>query len=197
MQIKISDRLKKYLSVIPENYSGDLNKEISDFKTAISPEIAQYDALQAQKAEESRKAAEKAHNEFMAELKTKLPYKGMSERYIDFTMMGKHDEVILDDDYDDFVYNTYYWNANDGETMLAVSCINGEVNKVSKYFEWAYWTSDGNPNPNGKNNKNKYNTSTDLYDADEYSDPEEFYYDNYDDFEDYEDAEDYYNSYYD
>ena len=33
----------------------------------------------------------------------------------------------------------------------------------------------------------------DPYNVNEYSDPEDFYYDNYDDFWEYEEAEDYYN----
>lgn len=42
-----------------------------------------------------------------------------------------------------------------------------------------------------------YTPSGDWYNTDNYSDAEDFYYDNYDDFESYEDAEDYFNDYYD
>jgi hypothetical protein len=193
--------VKRYLDLIPESYLGDLSKEISDFRGAIAPEVAEYDAEQARKAEEARIAMEKAHQEFMAELRTKLPYEGMSEDYIDSTMMGKHDKFIPDDDNDDFVYNLYYWDTNSGDTLLAVTCINGKVDHVSKYGIGYFWTSDGKPNYNGKNPytsssyKSKKKTYDDPYDVNEYSDPEDFYYDNYDDFWDYEEAEDYYNSY--
>lgn len=193
--------VKRYLDLIPESYSGDLNKEINDFRVAIAPEVAEYDAEQARKAEEARIAMEKAHQEFMAELRTKLPYEGMSEDYIDSTMMGKHDKFIPDDDNDDFVYNLYYWDTNSGDTLLAVTCINGKVDHVSKYGIGYFWTADGKPNYNGKNPytsssyKSKKKPYDDPYDVNEYSDPEDFYYDNYDDFWDYEEAEDYYNSY--
>ena len=194
-------QVKRYLDLIPESYLGDLSKEISDFRIAVAPEVAEYDAEQARKAEEARIAMEKAHQEFMSELRTKLPYEGMSEDYIDSTMMGKHDKFIPDDDNDDFVYNLYYWDANNGDTMLAVTCINGKVDHVSKYGIGYFWTADGKPNYNGKNPytsssyKSKKKTYDDPYDVNEYSDPEDFYYDNYDDFWDYEESEDYYNSY--
>lgn len=193
--------VKRYLDLIPESYSGDLSKEINDFRVAIEPEVAEYDAEQARRAEEARIAMEKAHQEFMAELRTKLPYEGMSEDYIDSTMMGKHDKFIPDDDNDDFVYNLYYWDTNSGDTLLAVTCINGKVDHVSKYGIGYFWTADGKPNYNGKNPytsssyKSKKKSYDDPYDVNEYSDPEDFYYDNYDDFWDYEEAEDYYNSY--
>jgi len=41
----------------------------------------------------------------------------------------------------------------------------------------------------------KSNQNDDYYNAKDYADPEDFYYDYYDDFDSYEDAEDYYNDY--
>ena len=41
----------------------------------------------------------------------------------------------------------------------------------------------------------KTKKTDDPYNVYDYSDPEDFYYDNYDDFWDYEEAEDYYNEY--
>lgn len=190
-----------YLELISTDYSGELCEEIKNFKGNFKPQYDEFLEEEKRKAEELRLQIEESNRQFYAKLKTKLPYEGMSEDYIDSTMMGKHDKLIADDDNDDFVYNVYYWNANNGDTMLAVSCINGKVDHVSKYYEWAYWTSDGKPKPNGTNYRSsstkKRNKNSDPYNVNDYSDPEDFYDDNYDDFWDYEEAEDYYNSYHD
>ena len=52
-----------------------------------------------------------------------------------------------------------------------------------------------NKTPPHTNTKPTATQSPDPYDAYEYYDPEDFYYDHYDDFFDYEDAEDYWYSY--
>lgn len=191
--------VNEYLELIPADYNGELCEEINTFKGNFKPQYNEFLEEEKRKAEELRLQMEESNRQFYAKLKTKLPYEGMSEDYIDSTMMGRHDKLIADDDNDDFVYNVYYWNANNGDTMLAVSCINGKVDHVSKYYEWAYWTSDGKPKPNGTNYRSsstkKSNKDSDLYNVNDHSDPEDFYDDNYDDFWDYEEAEDYYNSY--
>lgn len=190
--------VNRYLKAVPENYKGSLASDIHKFRKEFEPEFKAYIEEKRQRDALAEKQRIKEKKE---RLKNTLPYEGMSENDIDYTMMGTHDKLIADDDNDDFVYNVYYWNANNGDTMLAVSCINGEVDHVSKYYEWAYWTSDGRPKPNGTNytRSSSKNTgkSEDPYDVNEYSDPEDFYYDNYDDFWEYEEAEDYYNDYHD
>lgn len=183
--------VNEYLELIPTDYIGELAEEIGTFKGNFQ---SQYDEC----LEKERLQTEENERQFYANLKTKLPYEGMNEKYIDLTMMGKHDKAILDDAYDDFVYNLYYWKTNSGDTLLAVTCINGEVKSVTKYGEGYFWTADGRPDYNGKKpytsskNKIKSKKTDDRYNVKDYSDPEDFYDDNYDDFFDYEDAEDYY-----
>ena len=132
-------------------------------------------------------------------MKTKIPYEGMSEEYIDCTMMGKHhayeNKVIGEGMRWETTVQKYYWKNVDGDTILYVDCEDGVVKDVIKYGIGYFWTEDDKPNFNGKNPytssgyKSKKKAEEDVND---YYDPEDFYYDNYDDFWEYEEAEEYY-----
>lgn len=58
-------------------------------------------------------------------------------------------------------------------------------------------SSTQKPYSSSRNSSSKSKKEDDEYGVNNYSDEEDFYYDNYDDFESYEDAEDYYNEYVD
>lgn len=187
-------RIGTVLDFIPQSYDGEFSNDIKTFKGYFEIEYENYMAEQRRIAEEREKA-------IIASYANKFPYEGMSEAYINCTMMGKADKHINKSNKSDWKYDLYYWNANDGNTMLVVTCINGEVSHISKYGTGYYWTADGKPNYNAKNpyTSSSYKKKTkktdkkeDPYDVYEYSDAEDFYYDHEDDFWDYYDAEDYY-----
>ena len=195
-----------YLALIPSDYSGELSEEIKTFKGNFKPQYDDFLEEEKRKAEELRIQIEKSNQEFLASLKTKIPYEGMSEKYIDSTIMGKHhkykNEVVGGGMRWETTVQKYYWENIEGDTILYVDCEDGVVKDVIKYGVDYFWTSDGRPiysavNPY-RHSKKKSSTKKsydDPYDVNDYSSPEDFYDDNYDDFWDYEEAEDYYNSY--
>ena len=78
--------------------------------------------------------------ELISSLKDKIPYKGMSEEYIDDTGAGKHTDELygeVDDSKD------YIWKSSDGKyDVLTVTCEDGEVVSVHKDNEEAFWQGD-------------------------------------------------------
>ncbi|MDD6441944.1 MAG: hypothetical protein PUG71_07545 [bacterium] len=81
----------------------------------------------------------------------------------------------------------------EGCTSLALTSIEGKAGKYC-YYHADYLTGKlGRSHKNySSTQSNNHTVKDDPYDVYDYSDPEDFYYDNYDDFYDYEDAEDYY-----
>ena len=193
-----------YLDLIPTDYSGELSEEIKSFKENFKPQYDEYLSEKERKAEVARIEQQKRDQEYIAGLKNKIPYEGMSEKYINLTAAGnagKHNSEYVKGWGSNPGYNSdkYYWYANNSnDIVLIVECKDGKVTDVIKYFQWVYWTSDGMPNfgatkPKTTTKKSTTKKKSDPYDVYDYSDPEDFYYDNYDDFWDYEDAEDYFN----
>ena len=184
-----------YLELIPASYSGELSEEIKTFKQNFKPQYEEFLEEEKRRDEELRLRIEESERQFYAKLKTKIPYEGMSESDINKTIMGKYHEIDTSSKYG---YTKYYWRTNHGEIMLIVTCKEGKVSSVSRYGWGYFWTDDIKPIWNGTNPyRNKKSSSSkkksDPYDVYDYSDPEDFYYDNYDDFWEYEEAEDYYN----
>lgn len=195
------------LEWVPEDYNGALCEEIHAWKEEVKPQYEAYLAEQERKAEEAKAERQKQENAYLAELKNKIPYKGMSERYIHVTAAGKADEheskyVKGNGTKSGYDCDKYYWYAEKQKDMvLFVECQDGKVTDVIKYYERVYWTADGKPKFGATRSKTttKSRTSSkreDPYHVNDYSDPENFYDDNYDDFFDYEDAEDYYHEHY-
>ncbi len=189
------------LELIPEDYNGELSDEIKTFKGNFKPQYDEFLKEQERLAEEARIATEKAYQEMYASLKKKIPYEGMPEAYINDTIMGKYHEKDTSSKYG---FTKYYWRTNYGDIMLIVSCYEGEVSSVSRYGWGYFWTDDIKPIWNGKNpyTSSSYKSESkskksDPYNVNDYSDPEDFYYDNYDDFWEYEEAEDYFNEHHD
>ena len=189
--------VNSYLELIAKDYNGELCEEIKTFKENFKPQYEEYLAERKHLDEELMRKAAESERQFYAKLRTKIPYEGMSESDINKTIMGNYHEIDTSSKYG---YTKYYWRTNYGEIMLIVTCKDRKVTSVSRYGWGYFWTEDIKPIWNGTNPyKNKKSRSSrkksDSYDVNEYSDPEDFYYDNYDDFWDYEEAEDYYNSY--
>lgn len=91
-------------------------------------------------------------------------------------------------------YSSYKKNYSSGSSYDSNSNYGNSAEKAKD-------TSTYNSGYTNKSYANKSSSSSnkddDPYGAKDYSDPEDFYYDNYDDFWDYEDAEDYYNDVWD
>ncbi len=200
-QIEYNDENKSmytvndYLELISTDYSGELADEIKTFRWNFNSQYEIFMEEEKREAEELRLRIEESERQYYAKLKTKIPYEGMSESDINKTIMGNYHEIDTDSKYGK---TKYYWKTNSGEIMLIVTCKDRKVTSVSRYGWGYFWTEDIKPIWNGTNPyKNKKSSSTkkkeDPYNVNDYSDPEDFYYDNYDDFWEYEEAEDYYN----
>jgi hypothetical protein len=110
--------------------------------------------------------------------KIELPYVGMSKDLINHTKLGKpYDHEI--DKVSITRIDIYYFLSSDGKTKYKVKCKKGKVISVV--------ASSVKKSSSGSSNK------SDPYNASDYNNEEDFYYDHYDDFIDYEEAEDYYN----
>lgn len=194
--------INSYLSQILKNYNGIFGKEISKMREENNTNYEIY-------LKEEEKRREEREKKLQEEYGSKVPYEGMSEEYINYTMVGRYNEREEESfSHGEYHITTYIWYAkwydpNSKSIGLKVKCQDGKVTDVIKMNY--YWTEDGMPNTRGvpidqfAKYKRKYSSKStekkkksDPYDVYEYDDPEDFYYDNYDDFECYEDAEDYF-----
>ena len=155
----------EYLELIPDDYSGELSKEISIFKTKFKTEYDEYLAEKARKAEEIRKKAAKKD----------IPQKNMNETPVSDTSSPSEKETV-----------------NDSGNTLKIHSDN--IHSATKYSSSnsSGSVSRNNGNNNSSSRKTKVYNGDD-YDVKDYYDAEDFYDDHYDDFYDYEEAEDYYN----
>ena len=182
---------------IPGSYKGDLFEEINAFKEEFYP---LYNDYQTEKDIKERAFQAKKEAEFKKECETykdKIPYVGMRERFINYTMMGEADEKNENYYYpltkvESMMVTMYQWYSDEGGEMLKVLCKDGKVFEVTKQWQEFYWTEEGMPDFTGKKIVKKVNDTEERYDMERYSNEEDFYYDNYYDFFSYEDAERYY-----
>lgn len=165
-----------------EYLSEEREKEIDAFKKKVEEEYDEY----------LKREYQKRQLEYEQKVKTGVPFVGMSESDIDKTILGapssdiRHNsENINGERYDANLYDFYL----DSELIYTARCVQGKVTEV-----WDYRDA-----PISKRKKSyvlkRKEKDYDPYDASEYNDPEDFYYDNYDDFWDYEEAEDYWNEF--
>ena len=80
--------------------------------------------------------------DLIASLKDKIPYKGMSESYIDDTGAGKHttEEGV---EGDNGTKTKYIWKSDDGKyEVLTAVCEDGIVTNVTKEREEVFWKED-------------------------------------------------------
>lgn len=83
--------------------------------------------------------------EFLATLADKIPYKGLSEKYIEDTVVGSYDRVEDADDNSDLDSDqtAYYWESNDGEyDVLEAICESDSIVKINKLYPEVYWTDE-------------------------------------------------------
>ena len=200
--IKGAGNVRMYLSQIPTTYNGIFGKEISKMREENNTNYEIY-------LKEEEKRREEREKKLQEEYGSKVPYEGMSEEYINYTMVGRYNERKEESfSHGEYHITTYIWYAkwydpNSKSIGLQVKCQDGKITDVIKMNY--YWTEDGMPNTSGvpidryaKYRRKSSSKSTekkkksDPYDVYDYDDPEDFYYDNYDDFDCYEDAEDYF-----
>lgn len=169
------------LDAIPTDYAGDLADEIAAFRKNAEPYRAEkkaiYDAEE-QRLEEMLQQLEEQKKKWDEEAKVKAgehsePYVGMYAQYIDYTQLGRHTSM----EYRDGV-TFYYWKK--GNKSYSASVQDGYVVFVGR-------TVSGSSG---------HRSSSDPYNASDYSHVDDFYYDHRDDFFNYQDAEDYYDEHY-
>lgn len=183
--------VNEYLELIPADYNGELCEEIKTFKGNFKPQYEDFLAEQKRLAEEQRKKDEEGRRireqEEAEQLKKSVPYVGMSESKINGTVLGTNYELVHNYEWisgERIRANVYRFKKGNGIIFVA-RCLNGRVDSVSDYRDDPWIIR--NPSTSKKDKKDD-----DPYNVNDYSNEEDFYYDNYDDFWDYEDAEDYY-----
>lgn len=174
---------------IPETYHGKFAKEI-EVERGISQKA--YDEYWEQQQEEERLFAER--------IKTGYPEVGMKVKYIDDSILGKHDGIRTYKE-GNWTYKEYYWRGEDSyDIAYGVSFLGNIAVKIEKSKDYdIYRSSDGEVSFKRKTNStaNSKTTKTTQYPNNEYNvydyhDPEDFYEDYGDEFYDYEDAEEYF-----
>ena len=91
-----------------------------------------------------QKAFEKKEKKLLKKLKSKIPYVGLSEDYVNKTKIGKADKYTEKGDNDE--KHVYKWRSDDGDyTPLIVTCIGNKVTKVTKKYKYAFWKNANMP----------------------------------------------------
>ena len=150
-------------------------------------------AIEDKEEEESAKKEKKEKEEEERMRKEDEPYKGMKEKYINITLLGRAKEKRTEHYWrdtpgkrtQDIQYRYMWYNSNGAKKFMAV-CRNGLVSSV---VEFVSSTTSGKKTYRGNTSRN--NDRKDMYDVQDYDDPEDFYYDHADEFDDIQDAEDY------
>lgn len=174
---------------IPETYHGKFAEEI-----ATEREIDQkaYDEYWEQQQEDERLLAER--------IKTGYPEVGMKVKYIDSSILGKHDGTRTYKE-GNWTYTEYFWRVDGGyDIAYGVVFLGGIAVKIEKSKDYdTYRDSDGEVNFKRKTNSSTQSKTTkttqypsNKYNVYDYHDPEDFYEDYGDEFYDYEDAEEYF-----
>lgn len=159
-----------------DEYDG---KYAEKMQTAEAEIKIQYEEYTRQKEKEKRE-----------KIKKDTPYRGMEEKYINLTILGKAQQKKTGHYWRDtpgkrtqeIQYN-YIWYGSHGEKKFMATCREGRVSSVVEFGSSA-----------SSNSTNRYtgdDKSKDMYDVYDYDDPEDFYYDHIDEFDDVQDAEDY------
>ena len=196
---------KYYIESISDYYSGVLADEIHAEKAAFKEKYAEH--MNTLRAEV---------NEAPDKYRDTVPFVGMNALYIDKTYLGMHNKVEKgyrrsgNIEYDTYTYT--FWTVYGELLIMEVTCTDyvteSVVTNVRKYNEATLW-QNGLPNivaskykekeEPSSNNSPSYHGSRDEYEYsyDDYSDFEDFYYDNQEDFAGLDDAEDYFDEYMD
>lgn len=162
--------------------TSEQQEKMDEFINKVEKEYDEY--LEQERIEEQKAYEHK--------ITSGVPFVGMSEKDINRTSLGapsleiRHNkECINGKQYTANLYDFYKGTSK----IFVARCVQGKVTDIWDYRD----------NPLQQSSKPYTSNSTkkesDPYDASDYSDPEDFYYDYYDDFWDYEEAEDYWNEY--
>lgn len=184
------DKVQAYLNEIPAEYSGDCADEVSTLRYNLQFDQQSY-------------AEELFRQSVPHEVSSAIPQVGMDEQYIKYTILGDYqDETPVTRD--GVLQRQYSWISDKGDLYFIAFGDGEQIVEVEKKNMNLYWYRDyfypqGFPDTEKEEtpalqpyHRETYETETDdEFDADSYSNPEDFYYDYYDDFYDYEDAEDY------
>jgi len=182
-----------------QNVSVEIQEKLEAYKEQVTTEyevyleeqaIAESEAEEQKKKEKEEQAAAKEKS-FLESLSKKVPYVGMSETYISKTSLGEpsstvrhNTEMISGQAYTANLYDFKSGNT----TIFTARCVQGKVIRV---WDNRDKVSSGNSSSSSGSSSKSSSSSKDEYNASDYDDPEEFYYDHYDDFDGYEDAEAY------
>ena len=176
------EELYKLIWYVPKG-DEDSSKYIEELRKAQKDTEEQYKKYMAQKEKEEEERMRKKDE----------PYKGMKEKYINITLLGRAKEKRTEHYWrdtpgkrtQDIQYRYMWYNSNGAKKFMAV-CRNGWVSSV---VEFVSSTTSGKKTYRGNTSRN--NDRKDMYDVQDYDDPEDFYYDHADEFDDIQDAEDY------
>lgn len=98
-----------------------------------------------EEASQSAADVDAEEQEFLANLAGKIPYVGLSEDFIENTIVGSYDRIEESDENSDLDSDqtAYYWEANDGEyDVLEVVCESGSIVKINKLYPEVYWVNE-------------------------------------------------------
>ena len=196
-ELKQSDRVesvdivKKYLSTIPEDYSGDKADDVKKFREYVMSGNAYDDIVERaeKKAEEARILEEELRRAKNAD----KPYVGMKTDYITLTSLGKVDSI----DYEKATSGTnarivktfYSWNV--GTKIIRATAEDGIVTKVETISEQTTQKTERHGTSGGGSSSGNMMT-----DPDDYDNPDDFADDAWGtDFDDWDDAYDYWEDY--
>ena len=167
-------------------------EKILDFQAQVNNE---YDQIVAEELKEWVRQQEIEKQRFQQEmaeaqerLKDQMPYIGMPESYVSITCLGSY-AYFSDIDKYDYPYRVYIYKDSKGRETFSVTCkshvVTGVWDKINNrtLTESNTWKSRVSNRPSS--------SASDPYNAKDYTNEEDFYYDHWDDFFDYYQAEEY------
>ena len=184
-----SDGRRKHIArYLPPQYE----EKILDFQAQVNNEYDQIVAEEQKEWARQQELERQRYQQEMAEaqerLKDQWPYIGMPESYISFTCLGGY-AYFSDIDRYDYPYRVYIYKDAKGRETFSVTCKNHVVTDVwdklnnRKLTENNTWKNRVSNSPSS--------SAPDPYNAKDYTNEEDFYYDHWNDFFDYYQAEEY------
>lgn len=183
--------------------NDELHKAVSclrkvEFKTLTPEQIAEFEEyrnqVEADLEEYNRIAEIKAAVEAQERIRNGVPFVGMTEGNINNTSLGRPSSDIRHNyEYingEQYLANLYDYKSGN-RTIFTARCVRGVVTEVWDCRDAVPYV------PSHRPSSGNHEEDHDEYNASDYSNEEDFYYDHYDDFYDYYDAEEYWNEHHD
>ena len=147
------------------------NVESEEITELTEEESLKKEEEQRQREKEKQEALQREEEKLAKEEESlkklharKVPYEGMSKKYIDSTIVGMHDAYELETikvSGKTIYKHKYIWYASNGyDVPLIVICKDGIVSNVYKYYTDTYWDSNGMPHFGNSRSKNTYSQKT-------------------------------------